>query len=141
MEDRIIGYLAVDVERNNQSYITGGTLEDLKKAADMGIVFVAEFADGTRKIVKPEQINFENLRQTSEIHIVQQEIFVPLMESLLELMEESMSPAVSVLSITPGVGGTAKTINHKFADFKDKVNNMLEIYKPNLEGGDDGDNS
>lgn len=125
-----IGYLILNPLDNTQQYISSADLETLEEAQNQGMVLIREDSDGTRDFATPDEVYEWLTRDTSmSINIVQQEVFVPIMESLLELIESSMKPAVALLSVS----GEKKTVNNKFDDFKSKVNDMLERYKPNIE--------
>ena len=125
-----IGYLILNPLDNTQQYISSADLETLEEAQNQGMVLIREDSDGTRDFATPQEVYDWITRDTSmSIHIVQQEVFVPIMESLLELMESSMKPAVALLSVS----GEKKTVNNKVDDFNSKVNDMLERYKPNIE--------
>lgn len=138
---QVAAFILCDLINGLQDYITGGTLKDFQQAKENGCAFLAEYTDGTKSLVEPEEIDLELTQTTGHINIVEQEIFVPIMESLIDLMEESMTPAVSVLSITPGVMNTAKTINNKFDRFKQLASEAIERYKPNIEEETDGDSA
>lgn len=126
---KIGGFIFLDPINNVQEYIVSADLETMRQAKAQGCIFLVEYLDGTRDIVDPEEINLELMGEHNSMHLVRQEEFVPIMESMLELMEESMTPAVALLS----VAGQKKTVNQKFEDFRDRVNFMLDKYKPNIE--------
>lgn len=136
MEKTLVGYMAVDVINNSQAYIQGGSLEDLKKAEKSGIVFLAVYSDESKEIVKPDQIDFSLLTPMHEINIVQQEVFVPLMNALAEVIETSYSPAVALIA-----GTQKRAIDGKLENFKNLLKDMNERYLPNIEGETDGNNS
>lgn len=125
----ISGFLVVDPVANMQEYISNIDLDAMREAVAMGCTLVAEYRDGTRTRVDPEEIVAYFAERKTEIHVVRQEEFVPIMHALMDLMEESMAPAVALLSVS----GQQKNVNSKFAALKQEVDAMLEKYEPNLE--------
>lgn len=137
----ITGFIFHDPIHNMEEYIESADLKSLKEAQVNGIVFLAEYADGSRTVIEPEEMDFDLLiqNQTFHVNVVEQEVFVPLMNALVDMMDESMTPAVSIMSLTPGVKNTAKEINSKFDVFKNLVQEMNERYEPNMEENENGE--
>ena len=134
---QIVAYILRDEEHGVQEYIQQANLPSLKQAQAHGCTFLAEYDDGTRRSVKPEKIDLSLISHEEGINIVEQEVFVPLMNALVDLMDESMEPAIALLTLSP----QKKTINSKFSAFKALVDEMNDRYVPNLEGETDGDSA
>lgn len=137
----VAGFVLHDPLARMEHYITDASVEALEEAVDNGLILMVEYSDETRDYVTPQEVNFGLLNQPQEFFVVMQKEFIPFVESLVELMDESMTPAVSVLSLTPGLNNTSRGINSKFEAFKQKAQNIIDLYKPNLEGEDNGDNA
>ena len=123
-------YWLVDVVNNNYEMLQPTSSEELERMAELGFAFVAEYPDETRQAVKWNEIDFDNMYHGTTINIVEQEYFVPLLESLVSYLESTEAPAVATLS-------TAKTrnvANTKFQEFKSIAEELIERYRPNIEG-------
>lgn len=131
-EKQVVGFILNDSTNQTQQYITDASLDSLKAAQKDGCNFLVEYLDGTRETILPEDIDYSLLEHTQTINIVQQEVFVPMMNAMLDLMEESMTPAVALLSVS----GQKKSVTSKFDVFKSLVEDMNDRYLPNIEGSE-----
>lgn len=131
----ITTFYAVDPASLVQEAITNDDPEVLQQAAEMGISFVAEYIDGSRQVVPWEDVNLSKIGTQNTIYVVMQEHFVPILESLVELMDTSMTPAVQLLSLTP----QKNEVNDRFANFKEKAESLIDMYKSNIETDDEGE--
>lgn len=122
-------FILCDPRAKIEKYVVPEDLPHLREAVSQGYVLMVEYSDETRDYITPDEVDFSYMHKEETFYIVQQEVFVPLMKSMLELMEESMTPAVALLSVT----GQKKAVNEKFEAFKEQMNNMLERYEPNLK--------
>lgn len=125
---KIQGFIVLDPINNVQEYITQVDIQALRQAQAAHCVLLVEYMDGTRDVVEPEEVDLSIIGDTQTIHIVQQEVYVPMMNALLELMEETAQPVASISAMS------AKPVKSKLAVFKELVENMNEKYMPNLEG-------
>ena len=117
------------------TYINDKNRQDVPQALENGDILMVQYSDDSRDFVTIEEMDeYINRKPTGGVAVVLQSHFVPVLESLLELMEETMQPAVAVLSLN---SNAKRTVNSKFDDFKSKAENLLNIYKENL--GDDAD--
>lgn len=132
----VFGFLLVDPRSNTQEYITGGDLDAMKLAKSNGCIFVVEYTDHTRDRLEPEEIDFSLLHKTHTIHIVQQEIFVPMMNTLAEILEETAQPVVALASTARANTKTETPLNSKLALFKSQIQEMNERYLPNITEGE-----
>lgn len=131
----VAAFILCDPRAKMEKYIVPDDMPHIQEAINQGYVLMVEYKDETRDYIMPDEIDFSLLLHEETFYIVQQEVFVPLMKSMLELIEESMTPAVALLSVT----GQKKAVNEKFEAFKEQMNNMLERYEPNLEKNKDGE--
>lgn len=131
----ITTFYAVDPVGLVQEAITNDDPEVLQQAAEMGISFVAEYIDGSRQVVPWQDVNLSKIGMQNTIYVVMQEHFVPVLESLVELMDTSMTPAVQLLSLTP----QKNEVNDRFANFKEKAESLIDMYKSNIETDDEGE--
>lgn len=118
-------YWLVDVLNSVYKILEPTDEETLETLAMRGFAFVAEYTDGERDVVQWNEVDFDLLR--CEVHIVEQEVFVPILEALLELMDDSMTPAIALIGNSGGV-------KKDYTKFRELATEAIERYKPNLEG-------
>ena len=129
----IFGFMLHDPINNFEEFMTGADLESLRMAQSNGCVFIAVYSDGERQIVEPEDVDFGLIGAgEGNINVMEQEYTVPIINAILELIEESYTPAVAVMTMT----GAKKGIDNKLDNLKSLVDTMNDRYMPNIEGGE-----
>lgn len=133
------GFVALNPLAGVVEYINTFELPDLEEMKSTGIVLMVEYRDGTRDFVEPQEIveYMENITPHT-IHFVQQEVFVPLMEAMLDMVEDMAQPPIATMSTNSTKQQTS--LNRKFEKFKELTLDMLDRYKPNIEEVDNGSN-
>lgn len=137
----VAGYLLFDPKERVQEYIVGGTTDDFNKAVEAGFVFLVEYIDGSRQTIDPSEIDFSLIAHGESINIVQQEVFVPLMESLVDVVETIAGNTPTPMNINSISSKNSNNLTDKLNKLRSLTDDMLDRYKPNIEGGENGNNS
>lgn len=128
---QVAGFILHDPIGNNEGYIESASLEQLKMAQDDGCVILVQYADGDRQVIQPEDVDFSRINIEGSISVMEQEVTVPILNAMLELIESSYTPAVQVLA-----ANSRQKVDSKLDNLKSLISDMNERYLPNIEGGD-----
>lgn len=120
-------FLILDPLHGQMQAINNPDYDLLKKAVEARMILMAEFPDGSREYVTPEDImNFYEMRSAEIVHLVDQEYYVPLMESLIDLVKE-------IAASIPAPMSADNELHKKLSRVEELANEMYDYYKPNLE--------
>lgn len=125
---KVRGFILVDPIHNTQDYIVKSNIDLFNKAKEAGCIFVVEYMDGTRDLISPEEIDLSLTQHVTTVNLVQQEVFVPMMNALAELLFRYQASAVKSASVS-----TLSREPNESEDFFSLVEQMNERYGPNLE--------
>lgn len=125
------GFVLLNPLTSCQEYVAKFDKEGLQEAIDNGLILMVEYRDQTRDYVTPDEIaEFVESLQMPPAHLVSQEYFVPITEAMFKLLEI----IASYLPMTADDGNNPiyETMNRT----RSLIDEMLEEYKPNLEGNE-----
>lgn len=125
----IAGFILHDPIGNTEGYIEDATQDQLKEAQDNGCVLLVQYVDGDRQVIQPEDVDLSLINMSGSVNVMEQEFTVPILNAILEVLEESYSPQVAVMS-------TASRKTNKLDSLKSLMNDMNERYLPNIEGNE-----
>lgn len=120
-------FLILDPLHDQMQVVNNFDYDLLKKAVAAGMILMAEFPDGSREYVTPEDImNFYEMMNPEVAHLVDQEYYVPLMESLIDVVKE-------IAASIPAPMSADNELHKKLSKVEELANEMYNYYKPNLE--------
>lgn len=134
-EKTVIGYVALNPLLRVEAYLVPEQInpESLQEFVDSQCVLMVEYSDETRDYVTPEEIIENHKANVVVVHLVEQEVFVPLMNALSEVLAETYTP-VATLSVN-----SKSKQPSKLEKFQEALAAMNERYLKNIEGDEDAD--
>lgn len=126
---RFVIYNQVD---DMQEYVCNADLDILNEAVQKGFILLVEFPDGTRERTDPETVvEYFQKDKTVRLNIMEQEVTVPLLNAIIDVLQESYTPQIATMSVS-----AKKAANNSLDNLLSLRDSMNERYLPNIEGGE-----
>ena len=97
MEKKLMGYSMYDPIHNVNSPVDNFNPDILKAAYDRGMTFYAEYLDGTREKVAPEDIHDPGKAEQSAVVFIQPKYVNDRMDALFQIFEAFIEPLLVLL--------------------------------------------
>lgn len=131
--NRIVnGFIALDPLSATQQYISPDmfNIDVLNNMVENKIVLMVEYSNGQRDYVTPDEvIEYVSADHTHTMNVMEQEITVPIINAIVEILSDSYTPQVAVMTT-----GAKKTATSKLDNLRELVDEMNAHYLPNIEG-------